>query len=331
MTFRRLMRKLALYGGLCLALLFAVSYVAYRRDIGVARARVATGSQIVDTPCGRIEYAIAGEGEPVLAIHGAGGGYDQGLEIAGALASNGYRVIAMSRFGYLRTPVPANASPEAQADAHACLLDALHVQRVAVIGASAGGPSTMQFALRYPDRTTAMVLMVPAAYPSRTEQRFQGATPKGMSSATKWIVDIAMRSDYLFWLAPRLAHNAVVRAMLGTQPDVLRTASAEERIRVENLLQHVLPMSARRQGLLNDAAITPFLPRYDLERIAAPTLVISTQDDTYGTWDGAKYSADHIPNARFLGFPTGGHLLVGHQREVTSEVTKFLSNAEKKN
>ena len=48
-------------------------------------------------------------------------------------------MIAMSRFGYLRTPMPADASPEAQADAHVCLLDALGIGKTAAMGGSAGG------------------------------------------------------------------------------------------------------------------------------------------------------------------------------------------------
>jgi pimeloyl-ACP methyl ester carboxylesterase len=331
MAIRKLLRKIALYAGLGLAVLFAISYVAYRRDIRIARTRVATGSQIVDTPCGRIEYATAGEGTPILAVHGAGGGYDQGLDIAGPLISGGFRVIAMSRFGYLRTPFPADASPAAQADAHACLLDALHVPEVAVLGASAGAPSSMQFALRHPDRTTALVLMVPLTYPVRTEERFQGTTPKQSFGFTKRIVDAALGSDYLFWLAPRIAHDAVARGILGTPPEVVSNASAEDRSHFEEVLNHILPISTRRLGLLNEAAVGSSLGRYDLEHITAPTLLISAQDDAYGTWEGARYSADHIPGARFLGFPSGGHMLVGHQQEVTSEITRFLADAGNKN
>jgi pimeloyl-ACP methyl ester carboxylesterase len=89
-------------------------------------------------------------------------------------------------------------------------------------------------------------------------------------------------------------------------------------------LNHLLPFSARRLGVLNDASITPSLPRYELERIAAPTLIAGTADDPYGTYDGARYSAEHIPNARFIGYPNGGHLLVGHQEEVMSEIASFL-------
>ena len=145
----------------------AFVYAAYRRDIHAARRRIASGSLVAETRAGRIEYAIAGDGPPVLLVHGAGGGYDQGLDLGEPLVARGLRVIAMSRFGYLRTPLPLDASPAAQADAHACLLDALGIARVAVVAASAGAPSALQFVLRHPERCRALVLLVPAAYAPR--------------------------------------------------------------------------------------------------------------------------------------------------------------------
>ena len=44
----------------------------------------------------------------------------------------------------------------------------------------------------------------------------------------------------------------------------------------------------------------------------------------FGTYDAARYTANHIPGARFVGYPSGGHLWVGHQQEVTREITQFL-------
>jgi 2-hydroxy-6-oxonona-2,4-dienedioate hydrolase len=145
-------------------------YSEYSHDIRAARARISFGSKVVKTSCGPIEYAEAGTGPPVLVIHGAGGGFDQGLELAQPLIDAGFRVIAVSRFVYLRTPMPAVASPEAQADAHACLLDALKIERVAVIGGSEGAPSTMQLCLRHPERCSALVLLFPMAFaPDRAQ------------------------------------------------------------------------------------------------------------------------------------------------------------------
>jgi len=123
--------------GVVIAVILIVTYMNYRSDIRAAKERVMSGSQIIETRCGPIEYATMGEGLPMLVVHGAGGGYDQGLWIARDNVGEGFRIIAPSRFGYLRTPLPLDASPAAQADAHACLLDALNISKVAVLGVSA--------------------------------------------------------------------------------------------------------------------------------------------------------------------------------------------------
>jgi pimeloyl-ACP methyl ester carboxylesterase len=305
------------------AALGAGVWLSFRDAIGRARDRSTAGSSVAQTPCGPIEYAIAGTGPPVLAIHGAGGGFDQGLDIGRPAVERGFRVIAPSRFGYLRTPVPAEASAAAQADAHACLLDALEVPRAAVIGVSAGAPSAMQLALRHPERTAALVLVVPAAYVPRPGGGPSLATPP----RTPAIFETALRFDFLFWAATRVAPETMQRSVLATPPDVVRVASADEQARVATILEHILPVSTRRLGLLNDAAVVARLERYELEKIAAPTLVISLEDDLYGTFEPARYTAEHVPGARFVGHPTGGHVWVGHHREVISEITRFLREA----
>ncbi|MGC1587789.1 MAG: alpha/beta hydrolase, partial [Rhodomicrobium sp.] len=101
-------------------------FVRYKSELGQARDAATLGSLIAVTTAGPIEYAEEGTGVPLLSIHGAGGGFDQGLANAAGLAGDGLRVIAPSRFGYLGTPVPADASPAAQAHAHAALLSALN-------------------------------------------------------------------------------------------------------------------------------------------------------------------------------------------------------------
>jgi 2-hydroxy-6-oxonona-2,4-dienedioate hydrolase len=303
------------------AVIAALIYGAYRPNLERARARISTGSQIAATRCGPIEYAEAGQGPPVLVVHGAGGGFDQGLEMGEGLARAGFHVIAPSRFGYLRTPLPADASAEAQADAHACLLDALGVARAAIVGVSAGGPSVVQLALRHPERTRALLLLVPAVYaPPRPDR----ASPARASHTMMLLFDTALRSDFLFWAASQVAHDAFVRSILGTPPDLVAHAPADEQARIERVLDHILPVSSRRVGLLNDARVVSSLPRYDLEKIAAPTLAISTEDDLYGTFAGARYTAEHIPHARFIGYPSGGHMLVGRNAAAFAEIVAFL-------
>lgn len=309
-----------------LAAVFIVAiYFRFRRDIRLAYERVSVGSEVVGTACGPIEYAVAGKGPAVLVVHGAGGGFDQGMDIFMPLALEGYRVIAMSRFGYLRTPMPADASPAAQADAHACLLDALNIQRAVIIGASAGAPSSMQFALRHPQRTAALVLMVPAAYVPRpggapSMQVPPMRAPRGFA----FLFEKVLGSNFLLWALPRFAPLTTFRALLGTPPVVVHHASAAERAYLDMMAEHILPVSLRRLGLLNDAKIVTSLQRYELEKISAPALIISVADDLYGTFDCARYSAEHIPQARFVGYPSGGHLGVGCQKETRTEILAFL-------
>lgn len=199
-TKRRRWRTVLAIAALPAAAAGALVYFHYRRDLSSAKARVSSGSKLMNTPSGPIEYADVGTGAPVFVIHGAGGGFDQGLEFARPLIDNGFRAIAPSRFGYLRTPLPKDASPMAQADAYACLLNALQLDKVAVLGVSAGAPSAMQLCLRHPERCTAMVLGVPLAYSPRPA----GPAPGKPSAFRAFLMNATVSSDFFFWTWAKL-------------------------------------------------------------------------------------------------------------------------------
>jgi 2-hydroxy-6-oxonona-2,4-dienedioate hydrolase len=303
-----------------LMVVLAVVLAAYGRDIREARDRVASGSELVETPCGILEYARIGEGTPILLVHGAGGGYDQGLAFGEALSRMGFKVVSMSRFGYLRTPLPADGSAEAQADAHVCLLDALGVDRVLVVGASAGAASSLQLALRHPARVDGLVLLVPAIYVPRPEDAEAVLVPAGL----EWVFETALRSDFLLWAATRTLRPTLLRTMFATPPELVAAADVDEQARIRRMFDDILPVSARRAGLLNDSAIIRALPRYPLESITTPTLTISFEDDLFGTYDAARYTAEHIPGAQFVGYPRGGHVWVGHHRQILDGIVQFF-------
>ena len=292
------------------------SYLRFRREMRQASARLDAGSTVANTELGPIEYGREGEGEPVLVIHGAGGGYDQGLSIGRDTLGFGYDLIAPSRFGYLRTPLRRDLSPAAQAEAHAALLDELNVDRIVVLAASAGAPSAIELALRHPGRVSALILLVPRAY---DPEEVVGVDRSASSQAVLKLIEAS--ADFAFWLAIRLARPAVVR-FLGVSPEIEARAAPEERERITALMRSILPLSRRIAGIKAEDAFA--LAAWPLQKICAPTFIVSAQDDLFRTLPGARFTAEHIPGAELNVLPDGGHLMVGHGEEVQQAIADFL-------
>lgn len=302
-----------------LAIAAVVVGLAYKHDVDQAIDRVSRGSTIIDTAAGPIEYAEQGSGYPVLSIHGAGGGYDQGLANAAELFPEGFRVIAPSRFGYLRTPIPADTSPAAQADAHVALLDKLNVDKAVVIGISAGATSALELALRHPERVSALMLIVPGTYSPTSPVNIEES--RGSSFAF-WLVNNG--ADFFWWTTEKIAPSVLIR-FVGVPPELVAASPPAEQKRVMDIVHSILPLSRRFPGINVDS--TPNLHPLPLETITVPTLVMSARDDQFNTLPAAEYAAAGIPNAKLVVYDTGGHLLVGHQAESNRAITDFLAAA----
>ena len=290
----------------------------YSNAISLSRTPTLNRSQVLQTRFGAMEYADVGAGRPIVMLHGTGGGFDQGLLFADPLIRAGFRVIAPSRFGYLRSDMPPEPSSENQADALVDLLDALGLDQVPVLGGSAGALSAVEFAIRHPDRCAALVPIVPATYvPGRALVH-----PSAIGSA---IITYALGSDFLFWGAMTLAEDQMIAALLATDPAVFHAASPAEQVRVRAILHGILPVSARKRGLLNDGLLAGNPKPAALERISAPTLTLSVEDDRFGTADAARHIAASVEGARLVIYPTGGHVWVGHDVELFATVADFLN------
>lgn len=324
------MAKNALWLGVVLSATVAIAgttlYFAYLNDIAAANDRIAAYSNIADTAYGPIEYADVGQGSPVLAIHGTGGGWDQGLQAAktfiGEDAVDSHRVIAPSRFGYLKTPLPSgDASPAAQADAHAALLDALGIdQKVTVIGASAGAFSATEFAIKYPDRVSALVLAVPDSWSPES-----AASESANIGSSDFIRNTVLKSDFIMWAFLKVAGGQML-AYVGVPENLQQAMTPQEKADASEIIEAILPVSQRHVGITNDEANHQNRHRLALEDIRAPTIIIDAMD--IETFPGSEYAAEHIPNAKFVVFETGGHLLVGHGDEARAAVRNFLQEHE---
>jgi pimeloyl-ACP methyl ester carboxylesterase len=310
--------------------IFAVLFVAaagvyaiFAHDLAAARARLVNHSETTETSFGTLEYAVMGEGEPLLVVHGAEGGFDQGIDMTGAMAARGYRLIVPSRFGYLRSAMPGNLTTAMQADAYVQLLDHLGIDKVVVVGISAGAWSSIQFAIRHPERCRGLVLLVPADY-----------LPAGTAIHGGAVASAMINSDFAAWAVLKLMQvmpGRLTQTMLGTDQSVVVAADPGEKARVRQTLEHLLPVSARLAGMKFDMETAAAHEPYPIEKIACPVLTITAEDDRFGTASRARYTAASIPDGRVIVFPTGGHALVGHYADALRESASFFQALQDRN
>ena len=298
-------------------LLVAATTATYPRYVSaMQRGREGlTGSSLTATSFGAVEYADEGTGPTVLLIHGAGGGYDQGLLLGRTFVGEGHRFIAPSRFGYLRSSIPQDGSPVAQADAYAALLDTLGVGRVAVVAFSDGGPSALQFALRHPDRNTALVMI-----------SAKSQTPPADTPLQQAVFESIFRSDYLYWAVSEAARPFILE-MLGVSSEVQDHATGDGRRLIMAVTDGMNPISLRRNGIYHDRATLRVLPAdvFPLGQITTPTLVVHARDDSLQSYGHGQNTAARVPGAQLVSYERGGHLLSWQIDDASKKVTAFVA------
>lgn len=264
--------------------------------------------QVADTARGPVEYTVLGWGPPVLVVHGSPGGYDQGVAMAAFLVDAGMQAIVPSRPGYLGTPLDGRETIDAQADLHAALLDLLCIDHAGVLCWSGGGPSSYRLAVRHPERVGALVALaaVSKAYDSDDPD-----VPTRLIMNTRtgnWV--LRMLSEH----APKSLISSTLASEGDLTKDELKQLTeavfADERQRrfVLDLDATVGLAGDRRPGMDNDLAQYAAIESLELERVAAPTLLVQGAADTDVPPEFSDFAASAVPGAELVSMPRGTHL-----------------------
>ncbi len=289
----------------------------YQNDMRTAERRLRTIERaVIDTPFGKVEYIDRGDGPTVLVIHGITQGADGGLQaLADDLVPDGYRVIVPSRFGYLGSEMPKDATPEMQADAFSALLDAIHVERALVLAGSAGSTSALHLALRHRDRTRAL-LLVSANVPGPHQAK--GMPPRPVFRAI-------FGSDPVLWFVITYLPGLMARlSQVLSVPEGVRPTEEDE-AKLRRATQNVFPGALRVTGEVFDAFVSnPSINEIELSQISVPTMVIHAMDDPGPPYSAAVAMARQIPSGRMLTVNRGGHLMLGSHPAVHRSIGEFL-------
>ena len=288
-------------------------YRRYRRDMNAARARLAAVDRhVISTRWGVVEYAEQGDGEPVLVVHGIFHNCVGGLLSVRDLLAN-RRVIAPSRFGYLGSSMPPNATPAHQADAFASLLEALDIGQVDVLCESAGATSALQLALRHPKRVKHLAVLV-------------GNLPGSPTAVVQPSWTKRVNRQFVMWALRALAPSTMAR-LVAAVPKGFAMSSDDVRY-VNEFIDSLFPMSPEGYNFdlfVSNADVT----NYTLEAISVPTLIAHTKDDQLASHEASQRAAERIPGARFISLESGGHLMLGQTTIIRDELADFFG--ERKN
>lgn len=265
---------------------------------------------VLSTRLGDIEYAVLGEGPPVLIIHGSPGGYDQSL-IGPRAAPNRYlpgmKIIAVSRPGFLGTPLDSGKTYQAQADLFAELLDQLGIKRVFVLASSAGGRAAIQFALRYPERTTGLILRSTRLV--QREDYQEEITPSDLDF---------LFEDVLMWIG---------QFVPSTWAENYDSQDPVQREMVKMVVASTVPNSQRYSGNLNDRIqySASKIEDWPIGELTTPTLIVHGDADPMVSYSNAILAHELIPNSSLFTIEGGDHFLfVTHLNEVSNVTMDFI-------
>ena len=263
---------------------------------------------VISTQWGAVEYAERGSGDPVLVVHGIYHHCVGGLLSVRDLFPD-RRVIAPSRFGYLGSSMPPNATPAAQADAFAALLDALDIGRIDVIGLSAGATSALQLALRHPETVKHLVVLV-------------GNLPGSPTAVVQPSSAKRVNRQLVMWALRTFAPLTMAR-LVAAVPKGFAMTSEDARF-VNEFIDSLFPM--RPEGFNFDLYVSNAdVNDYNLEAISVPTLIVHTKDDQLASHEASKRAAERIPGARFVSLESGGHLMLGQTKIIRDELAHFFA------
>lgn len=253
---------------------------------------------------GGVVAEVAGEGFPVVMIHGLGGTMNMFQPQMAALS--GYRVVRLDLPGAGRSPRPHEAigmENLTEAVMRACA--ALGIPRAHFVGHSMGTILAQAIAARQPALAASLTLFGALAEPPE-------ATREGLKNRAK----LARSPGGMAEIADTIVANALSAHTRETLPGVVAyVREALTRQDGEGYAQHCEALSKAEAA--------------DARRIAAPALLITGDADTVNPPGVGRALADRIKGAVFSAVDRAGHWApVEAPRECSAKMIDFFKRVE---
>jgi pimeloyl-ACP methyl ester carboxylesterase len=253
----------------------------------------------------RLAGEVAGDGPPIVLLHGLTATRRYVVMGSRKLERCGYRVVGFDARGHGKSsPAPSYEYSEMVADVGA-VLDALGIEKAVLAGNSMGAATAMAFAIENPERVSALVQITPAYLKPRSEPRdieawnrlADGLERGGVEGFIEaWEPEVDER-----WRATAIK---VARQRLSRHDDLSAVADA---IRV-------VPVSRAFDGLA------------DLEWVEVPTLVVGSREeaDPGHPLSVAEAYVGRLPDAELIVEQEGKSPLAWQGAQLSGAIDRFL-------
>ena len=252
------------------------------------------------------------DGPPLLFIHGYAACLEFWDKQVPYLVERGFRVLRMDLPGHGGSALPPNNDFSAETFSRAVFdaLDEMGIERVALVGHSAGGGMVQALYHLAPERVYGLCLVSTTACPvKKYRQRADGTwrVSTSITQSLKWL--FAAPVMYLF-------HGPLRRCLPVQLPGVFGPGFPAEEARY--WMELVLNSSGTTL-----VKMVPVIRRFDatakLKDIAVPTLIFHGEVDTVLPWTHGAYMAATIPEAQFHLVPRVGHMVMAERPEFFNE------------
>jgi pimeloyl-ACP methyl ester carboxylesterase len=272
--------------------------------------------RITDILDARTRYYEAGEGRPVMLVHGVGMSADTWLPSIPLLARH-FRICAPDILdnGFTEAGPYRGGPPQPYMVDHLlALADSMQWEKFSLVGSSLGSLLSTLLYLRAPQRVDKLVLVGPGAVlqdPADLAHVFDAAAANGRSAIENPTYEACKAR------MGRAVHDP------SCVPDSLLTMQ---------MLLYALPgamekFDRRMAGLKSEQSLREYTIYHHLERVQVPVLVVLGREDPRGDLEKAMAGARRIPNAEILTYEKCGHWpQVEYPQRFCDDVASFLQS-----
>jgi proline iminopeptidase len=236
-------------------------------------------------------YVEVGEGLPCLVMHGGLGEDHSALHPWLDPLGDVMRLVYYDHRGNGRSGRPPSETITFEQLCADALRERLGFEEVAVLGYSFGGCIALEYALRYPERLSHLILLDTAPTLDYAEEIEANARRKGATQEQLEALDASAEDDAEYW-----------RLWKMIEPLYFHTFDADLAERVLGKMIVCVEASEAGEAITEEWDLTP-----RLGEISAPTLILVGRDDFITPLSQAKIMHERIPNSELVVFERSGH------------------------